>query len=96
MKSYTGPATVLINAREIDAEVDMRQRTESVQVGSDSVPGPTSWDGRLTVPRKDGWAVESAARPHLLIGDRAGSFLISGGDPGSGEFSIQGSGEKPF
>jgi hypothetical protein len=96
MKSYTGHAVVLIGGREIDAEVDMRERIEYVQMEGDSVPGPTSWDGRLTVSPEDGWTVESAQRAHLLIGDRVGEFLISGGEPGSGAFSITGNGAEPF
>jgi hypothetical protein len=96
MKSYSGPALVLVNAREIEAEVDMWERVEDVEFGGSHVAGPTSWDGRLTVPAEEGWTIESAQQPHLLIGDRMGEFLISGGDPGTGEFTIQGNGEEPF
>ncbi|WP_329459792.1 DUF4873 domain-containing protein [Streptomyces sp. NBC_01497] len=96
MKSYTGNAVVLVNAREIEAEVDMRQHIEYVQVGKDHLPGPTSWDGRLSVPAREGWTIESADQPHLLIGDSAAEFLISGGDPSTGEFTIRGNGAQPF
>ncbi|MBT2391648.1 hypothetical protein J7E87_19970 [Streptomyces sp. ISL-1] len=101
MSEYTGPAAVIADGTRIEVEVELRSTQEYHETraggGRGHVPGLTSWGGRLSASGEpEAWAIQESDEPEIEIGNRVGKFITVGGDLGTGELTIKGSGPAPF
>ncbi|WP_143673020.1 hypothetical protein, partial [Streptomyces sp. b94] len=90
MRTYEGPATVLVDGMEYEVEATLELRTEQVPVpGGGKLRGLSEWRGTLHA-QDDGaaWGIYEADQPVIRIDGREGLFISTNTQVGSNEIEI--------